>query len=47
MLLADSTWKAPISKNRVSLQFACGSPAEVDETYKKLIEAGHQSFKTP
>ena len=47
MLHTDPTWKAPVGNNRVSLQFACGSPAEVDETYKKLIEAGHKSFKEP
>lgn len=47
MLNTDPTWKAPIGNNRVSLKFACDSPAKVDETYKQLIAAGHQSFKEP
>lgn len=47
MLQADPTWKAPVGNSRISIQFACASPAAVDETYKKLIEAGHQSFKEP
>ena len=47
MLQTDPTWKAPVGNSRVSLQFTCSSPAEVDETYKKLIAAGHQSFKEP
>ena len=47
MLQTDPTWKAPIGNNRVSLQFACGSPSHVDETYQKLIAAGYQSFKEP
>jgi catechol 2,3-dioxygenase-like lactoylglutathione lyase family enzyme len=47
MLHSDPTWVAPTGNNRISLQFACGSPAEVDETYNKLIAAGHKSFKEP
>jgi uncharacterized glyoxalase superfamily protein PhnB len=47
MLQADPTWKAPTGNNRISLQFACGSPEEVDETYEKLMKAGYQSFKEP
>jgi uncharacterized glyoxalase superfamily protein PhnB len=47
MLQSDPTWKAPVGNNRISLQFACSTPAEVDETYNKIIAAGHQSFKEP
>ena len=47
MLQTDPTWKAPVGNNRVSLQFSCSSPADVDEIYKKLIADGHQSFKEP
>lgn len=47
MLHTNPNWQAPTGDNRISLQFACKTPAEVDETYKKLIEAGHQSFKEP
>jgi catechol 2,3-dioxygenase-like lactoylglutathione lyase family enzyme len=47
MLHTNPNWQAPVGDNRISLQFACKTPAAVDETYKKLIEAGHQSFKEP
>ena len=47
MLHTDPTWTAPTGNNRIGLQFACTSPTEVDETYNKLISAGHQSFKEP
>jgi catechol 2,3-dioxygenase-like lactoylglutathione lyase family enzyme len=47
MLQTDPSWKAPVGNNRVSLQFACGNPKEVDETYNKLMAAGYQSFKEP
>lgn len=47
MLRTNPNWQTPTGDNRISLQFACKTPAEVDETYKKLIEAGHQSFKEP
>ena len=47
MLHTNPNWKAPMGDNRISLQFACKTPAEVDETFKKLIDAGHQSFKEP
>lgn len=47
MLQTDPTWEAPVGNNRVSLQFACKTPAEVDETYDKLVAAGHKSFKEP
>ncbi|GLY01242.1 MULTISPECIES: VOC family protein [Actinoplanes] len=32
---------------RISLAFECGSPAEVDETHRRLIEAGHTSERKP
>ncbi|MBY0424801.1 MAG: VOC family protein [Cytophagales bacterium] len=47
MLHTNPNWQPPTGDNRISLQFACLTPAEVDETYKKLIEAGHPSFKEP
>jgi uncharacterized glyoxalase superfamily protein PhnB len=47
MLRTDPTWTAPTGNNRISLQFACISPAAVDETYNKLISVGYNSFKEP
>jgi catechol 2,3-dioxygenase-like lactoylglutathione lyase family enzyme len=47
MLHTNPNWQAPKGNNRISLQFACKTPAEVDEAYKKLMDAGHQSFKEP
>jgi catechol 2,3-dioxygenase-like lactoylglutathione lyase family enzyme len=47
MLYTNPNWKAPTGDNRIGLQFACASPAAVDETYAKLIAAGHTSFKAP
>ena len=47
MLQTDPTWTAPTGNNRIGLQFACNSAFEVDETYQKLVDSGHQSFKEP
>jgi uncharacterized glyoxalase superfamily protein PhnB len=33
--------------NQVALAFACGSPAEVDETYARVVEAGFEGDKEP
>lgn len=47
MLQTNPNWKEPTGDNRISLQFACKTPAEVDETYNKLVTAGYKSFKEP
>ena len=47
MLHTKPDWKAPTGDNRISLQFACASPAEVDATYARLMTAGYTSFKAP
>ena len=47
MLHTNPNWQAPSGDNRISLQFACKTPAEVNETHHKLIAAGHPSFKEP
>ena len=39
-------WKRE-SGNQLSLAFECGSPAEVDETYARMTEAGFHSEKEP
>lgn len=46
-LQTTPNWKAPTGDNRIGLQFAFSSSAEVDETYAKLVTAGHRSFKEP
>jgi uncharacterized glyoxalase superfamily protein PhnB len=33
--------------NQLALAFACGSPAEVDETYARVVEAGFEGEKEP
>jgi uncharacterized glyoxalase superfamily protein PhnB len=33
--------------NQVALAFACETPAEVDETYARIVEAGFESVKEP
>ncbi len=33
--------------NQVALAFQCGSPADVDETYARVVEAGFESVKEP
>ena len=47
MLQTNPNWQAPTGDNRISLQFACKTAAEVDETHNKLVAAGHKSFKEP
>jgi uncharacterized glyoxalase superfamily protein PhnB len=39
-------WKRETG-NQVALAFACGTPAEVDETYARIVEAGFESVKEP
>jgi uncharacterized glyoxalase superfamily protein PhnB len=33
--------------NQVALAFECESPAEVDETYRRVVEAGFEGAKEP
>jgi catechol 2,3-dioxygenase-like lactoylglutathione lyase family enzyme len=39
-------WKTPVGQ-RIGLAFGCGSPAEVDATYGRLLEAGFTGAKEP
>jgi uncharacterized glyoxalase superfamily protein PhnB len=42
----DTEWKRATGTT-VSLAFACASPAEVDETYRRIVDAGFTSRKEP
>ena len=43
----DPAWEQPQGRGRIGLAFACDSPAEVDATYERLVEAGHRVYKEP
>ncbi|HXV03823.1 MAG TPA: VOC family protein [Gaiellaceae bacterium] len=43
----DPDWKPPSGGHRVALAFRCDSPAEVDETYQRLLGAGGSAHKEP
>ena len=47
VLHADPDWRKPEGSQRVSLQFECATPAEVDATYAKLIALGAGVYKEP
>lgn len=42
----DPTWTEPVGQ-RVSLAFKCDSPAEVDATYRRLMDAGYSTHMEP
>ena len=43
----DPDWKPPSDGHRSAIAFRCDSPADVDATYKRLLEVGGSSFKEP
>jgi uncharacterized glyoxalase superfamily protein PhnB len=43
----DPDWTPPTGGARVSLAFACDSPAEVDRVYADLVEAGYAGHRPP
>ena len=43
----DPKWTGAEGGQRVNLQFECGSPAEVDETYARLIATGAGEYMAP
>lgn len=47
MLKTDPNWKEPTGNARISLQFSCNNPEEVNKTYSDLIKKGYESFKEP
>lgn len=47
VLDVDSRWRPPQGGQRVSMQFECGSPAEVDAVYDRLVKLGAGSYRPP
>jgi uncharacterized glyoxalase superfamily protein PhnB len=43
----DPEWSEPSGHPRVGLAFLATSPAEVDELYRELVEAGYEGYKEP
>jgi uncharacterized glyoxalase superfamily protein PhnB len=43
----DPDWQPPSGGHRIASAFRCDSPAEVDETYRRLLDAGGSSHKEP
>lgn len=39
-------WVEPVG-HRAVLAFECGSPEEVDELYREIVQAGYEGFKEP
>lgn len=42
-----STYQEPSGGHRVSFAFLCDSPSEVDETFARLVAAGHRGHLEP
>ena len=42
----DPEWVAPVGRP-IGLAFLCSSPAEVDETYERVVAAGHHGKGAP
>ena len=43
----DPEWSPPSGSPPVGLAFECGSPAEVDSTYREMVAAGYDGHKEP
>jgi catechol 2,3-dioxygenase-like lactoylglutathione lyase family enzyme len=43
----DPDWVPPQGGTRMALGFECDSPADVDETYAQLVDAGYEGHKQP
>ena len=42
-----SEWQPPSGGHRMGLAVRCDSPAEVDDTHRRLVEAGYRSHLEP
>lgn len=42
----DPNWEAP-GRGQIALAFECANPAEVDDAYRQLVEAGYQGRHEP
>ena len=42
----DPHWVEPVGQ-RIGLAFKCDSPAQVDELYRKVLDAGYKGHKEP
>jgi catechol 2,3-dioxygenase-like lactoylglutathione lyase family enzyme len=47
ILRFDPSWTPPSGSPRMSLAFACDSPAEVDKVYGELVAAGYEGHLEP
>ncbi|MBI1282566.1 MAG: glyoxalase [Anaerolineaceae bacterium] len=43
----DPDWAPPSGGHQMGLGFLCTSPAEVDETYKRIMSLGYHGHKAP
>jgi catechol 2,3-dioxygenase-like lactoylglutathione lyase family enzyme len=43
----DPSWSPPSGSARVGLAFACADPAEVDQVYADLVQAGYDGHLRP
>jgi catechol 2,3-dioxygenase-like lactoylglutathione lyase family enzyme len=43
----DPGWERPGGGHRLALAFECDSPADVDETYARVVDAGFRGKKEP
>jgi len=47
ILSFDPQWSPPSGGHRVGLTFGCDSPAEVDDVYASLVDAGYNGHLEP
>ena len=43
----DPDWTEPTGSQRLGIAFKCDTPAEVDATYQRLVDAGYHGHKPP
>ena len=43
----DPGWTPPVGGHRIALAFHCAEPADVDQVYADLVDAGHAGHKAP